>query len=271
MQKSPISTSAASTRGTSAWDGSAPQYPLESVDNALKILLFFEDKPDIRLTEASEYLGVASSTAHRLLAMLRYRGFVRQDPQTKAYRPGPSLANISFKILAQFDVRRQARPLLESLNQELRETVHLGLLNGTMVTFLDGIESPKAVRIGSRMGTTMPAHCTSMGKAMLADLSHDELLALYPNEKLEKVTPLSIGFRSELEKELAKVRRAGYATNREEGEEGVCSVAIALPSGFSNVRVAVNVAIPATGTTPAALRRLGAKLVAASEAAGLRS
>ena len=65
----------------------APQYPIESVDNALRLLLLLGEQPQVRLSEASRYLGVASSTAHRLLAMLAYRGFVRQDPVSKAYLP----------------------------------------------------------------------------------------------------------------------------------------------------------------------------------------
>lgn len=69
----------------------APQYPIESVDKALKLLLLLGEQPSIRLSEATRYLGVASSTAHRLLAMLAYRGFVRQDPVSKAYLPGPAL------------------------------------------------------------------------------------------------------------------------------------------------------------------------------------
>ena len=72
-------------------DSLAPQYPIESVDKALKLLLLLGDQPEIRLSEATRYLGVASSTAHRLLAMLAYRGFVRQDPVSKAYLPGPGV------------------------------------------------------------------------------------------------------------------------------------------------------------------------------------
>ena len=66
----------------------APQYPIESVDNALKLVLLLGERPEIRMSEASRYLGVASSTAHRLLAMLQYRGFVRQDPVVEGLSAG---------------------------------------------------------------------------------------------------------------------------------------------------------------------------------------
>src|SRR6201984_2117976 len=99
----------------SAADSLAPQYPIESVDKALKLLLLLGEKPEIRLSEATRYLGVASSTAHRLLAMLAYRGFVRQDPVSKVYLPGPSLTGVAFAILSRLDIQRSAGPIMRTL------------------------------------------------------------------------------------------------------------------------------------------------------------
>src|SRR3984957_17438650 len=73
------------------FDVPAPQYPIESVDNALKILLLLGERSELRLTDVAEYLNVATSTAHRLLATLQYRGFLRQEPPTRAHRPGTPL------------------------------------------------------------------------------------------------------------------------------------------------------------------------------------
>src|SRR5215212_8391310 len=174
-------TSAAEPLPAAATYGTPPQYPIESVDNALQVLLLLGEKPKLRLTDVSQYLGVASSTAHRLLAMLQYRGFVRQEAATRSYVPGPTLDKLAFGLLRRLDVRTRARPLLEQLNAELQETVHLGRLEGANVHFIDSIESPRAVRVGSRLGRSMPAHCTSNGKAMLATLTDAELTALYPD------------------------------------------------------------------------------------------
>ena len=127
--------------------GPTPQYPIESVDNALKIIHLLGARPELRLTEVAEALGVASSTAHRLLAMLQYRGFVRQDAASKTYRAGGALSSVSFAILQRFDVREAVRPLLRRLNEEFSETVHLATLDGAQVRFIDAIESTKAVRV----------------------------------------------------------------------------------------------------------------------------
>lgn len=221
-----------------------PLYPIESVDNALRLLLLFADQPRIRLTDASTYLGVASSTAHRLLAMLQYRGFVRQDAVSRAYVPGPALSTIASAIGRQLDVRARARPILEDLNRALTETVHLGKLEGRQVHFLDSIESGRAVRVASRAGRTMPAHCTSTGKAMLALLEPAEVRRLYPEEHLESLTDRSIDSFAALSRDLAAIRRRGYATSNQESEEGVTSVAIGVASPSGSL-YALNVSVPA--------------------------
>lgn len=221
----------------------APQYPIESVDNALRLLLLFEEQQQVRLTEASTYLGVASSTAHRLIAMLLYRGFVRQNPVTRAYEPGPALSSIAFGIMRRLDVRASARPLIEDLHREFAETVHLGRLEGQSVDFIDSIEGTRAVRVSSRAGRSLPAHATSSGKAMLSRLDRDALHALYPQEELDPVTDKSLTTRSQLEDALQVVRKRGYATSDEESEEGVTSIAVPV-SGMSGVLYAVNVSVP---------------------------
>lgn len=236
-----------------------PQYPIESVDNALKLLLLFAEQPAVRLTEASGYLGVASSTAHRLLAMLQYRGFVRQDPASRAYAPGPALTVIAASINRRDDARMRARPVLQKLNIELDETITLARLEGGQVNYIDSIEGTKTVRVISRAGQMMPANCTSTGKAMLSALSAEELRRLFPDERLKTLTGRSIPTRTELEAELARVRRRGYASSTEESEEGVASVAVAVPP-HGGARYAVNVSVPLNRMTAPAKARFAAAL-----------
>jgi IclR family acetate operon transcriptional repressor len=221
-----------------------PQYPIESVDNALRLLRLLETKPSIRLTDASNYLDVATSTAHRLLSMLQYRGFVRQNPATKAYEPGQALGAIARAIRQRVDVRSLVRPTLQRLNLETGETVHFVKLDGANVNFLDAVESSRAVRVASRQGMSLPANCTATGKAMLSTLSTDELRKLFPGEELPGLTRASITSRAELEQALVKIREAGYSSSHEESEDGVTSVGVAVrsPDGFI---YGMNVSVPA--------------------------
>jgi DNA-binding IclR family transcriptional regulator len=227
-------------------DGSPPKpaYPIESVDNALKLLLIFGEGKPVRVAEASETIGVARSTAHRLLAMLQYHRFVHQDPETRAYEAGPALMAAGLKVIHKIDIRRRARPHLETLSQATGETVHLAMRQNSDVIFLDAVESPKAVRVASRIGALMPAHCTSVGKALLAQLDDDELLALYPSEDLPKLTARSIGSRAALLKQLNEVRENGYATSGGEAEESVGSVGLAIPKLVGGPAAAISISAP---------------------------
>lgn len=244
--------------------GPSPQYPIESVDNALRLLLLFESRPSIRLTDASNYLAVASSTAHRLMGMLQYRGFVRQNPSTRAYEPGQALSSIAFAIRRQVDMRTLVRPILERLFEKTGETVHFAKLEGSDVHFVDAIESSRAVRVGSRQGRSLPANCTATGKAMLSHLEEDQLRRLFPNEKLNGLTSGSITSRTELEKTLKTIRDRGYATSHEESEDGVMSVAVAVPSPGGTL-YGINVSVPAHRMSPQLRSELGILLQATTK------
>lgn len=244
--------------------GTPPQYPIESVDNALRLLLLFETQPSIRLTDASSYLGVASSTAHRLMGMLLYRGFVRQNPATRVYEPGQALSSIAFAIRRQVDVIALARPVLEQLFQQTGETVHFAILEKTEVQFLDAIESSRAVRVGSRQGIRLPANCTATGKAMLSRLTQEQLRALYPTQELPGLTGNSITSWTELEAELDEIRWLGYSTSKEESEDGVTSVAVSI-EGPSGTLYGLNVSVPAHRMVDRLRAELGVTLSLAAE------
>jgi DNA-binding IclR family transcriptional regulator len=222
----------------------APRYPISSVDNALRLLLLFREHRMIRVADASESLGVVRSTAHRLLAMLQYRGFVQQDPETKAYTAGPALLDIGLSVVRQLDIRRHVRPYLERLSEELGETVHLMVLDGANALFLDSVESSRALRTSSRVGRSYPAHTTSCGKVLLAELTPARLAELYPSERLEGQTPRSLSTRKQLLRELELVRERGYATNRGESEPDIAGVGVLLRNAFGQPHAGIGVSAP---------------------------
>ena len=236
--------------------GQEPAYPIASVDNALRLLLLFRSQPRVRLSEASEHLGVAHSTAHRLMAMLAYHGFVRQEQESRTYVAGPALVEIGLATVGQLDIRRHARPALERLAGSLGETVHLAVLEGGNVRYLDAVESPRALRVASRTGAVLAASCTASGKALLAELPDGEVSALFAAKAaLPRLTPQSITSRSRLLAELRTVRAAGCAVNVEESEEGVASVAIAV-RGAQRAAAALVVSAPVSRMTEQAAEKI---------------
>ena len=233
---------------------SRPQYPIESVDNALRLLLMFRDRGEIRLSEAREALGVAQSTAHRLMAMLAYHDFVRQDPFSRAYRAGPALIDVGLSVVRGMDIRSIARPFLEELMQQVGETVHLATLEGAGARFLDAVESEHTLRVAGGTGRVLPAHAVSAGKAMLAALPDDEIDRLYPSDPLPAQTDRTITTREQLKAELQRVRRRGFASNAGESEDGVSSTGVAVLNANGRPVAAVSVAAPLS-RMPASMAR----------------
>jgi len=248
-----------------------PQYPIESVDNALRLLLMFRDRGEIRLSEAREALGVAQSTAHRLMAMLAYHDFVRQDPASRAYRAGPALIDVGLSVVRSMDIRAIARPFLEALMQQVGETVHLATLEGADARFLDAVESEHALRVAGRTGRILPAHATSVGKAMLAALPDSEIDRIYPAEALPAQTTRTITTKAALRTELERVRKRGYASNGGESEDGVSSIGVAVLNSSGRPVAAVSVAAPVSRMSASMARQTAVPLAetARQVAAGL--
>jgi IclR family transcriptional regulator, acetate operon repressor len=174
-----------------------------------------------RLSTLADDLGVARSTAHRLLSTLIQRGFAVQRAD-KLYCPGPALARDRVRKISPTQLRAAARPTLEALGVRLQETVHLVVRRGRSAVFIDSVESKQALRVGSRRGAVMPAHLTSGGQALLACLSADQLSDLCAR------VPPGDGFTSadlaSLRRSLNETRRRGYGLNIAGTEPGLTAV-----------------------------------------------
>jgi DNA-binding IclR family transcriptional regulator len=228
---------------------SAVRNSLTSVAHATRILLLLRDREALRVSDVADTIGVARSTAHRLLTTLCQEGFVAQSRARGTYRAGPQLVEVGLAALRGVDVRRVAHAHLEALSAELRETASLIVVQGATSWFLDSVESMEPLRVTSRTGHSLPAHCTSGGKVLLAELSLDALRRIYPEERLRTVTRQTVATRTALEAELEAVRRQGYATNFEGGQVGVSGVAVLVRDPERRPLAAVAVSAPSARLT----------------------
>ncbi len=231
--------------------GAAPEDRLRSstvssVDNALTLLAELRDRPSLSVTEGAQLLGVAPSTAHRLLVTLLAHEFVVQEPSTRRYRTGPRLLEIALSPRGSVDVRQVAGPHLVALAAEVRETASLLVLEGDQVRFLDSAEGPELVRVASRTGDVLPAHLTAAGKAMLAAMSETDLLGAYPEARIPATSGAAAMSREELFDELAQVRRHGYATSFERSAAGLSAVAVPITDRSGRPMAAIAVSVPAS-------------------------
>jgi DNA-binding IclR family transcriptional regulator len=228
-------------------------YTIESVENAVRVLLMFRTQRSLAVSDVARQLGVARSSAHRMLATLASEGMVQQDPATRHYGSGPQLIELSLAVLGSSDLRSQARPYLELLVDKIGETVHLLVLDGTEVVFLDGVEGGHAIRAALRTGDRAPAHVAAAGKLFLAQLSEAELRELYPGTQLRGGTSNAIRSLRALEQNLADVHRRGYAINLEESEPGLNALSVPVRAPDGSVRAAFSIAGPANRLTKAEL------------------
>jgi DNA-binding IclR family transcriptional regulator len=197
-----------------------------SLLHGLQILDMFErERPEIGIGEMAEQLGLHRSTTSRLAATLAAAGYLQPAGELGRYRLSGRLAALGDLAVAEADVRRTALPYLRDLVQELGETGHLGILEGSEAVTIGVVDGWQTVRMHSWVGKRSPAHCSSMGKALLAGLSPAEFAARYPGRRLEARTDRTITDIRELTRHLAEVRELGYAVDRQELEPHLCCVA----------------------------------------------
>lgn len=246
-------------------DDGADATRITSVDKALRLVALLRDERSLSVSRAAEALAVARSTAHRLLTTLQAHGFARQDPVTKAYGPGRELIQIGLAAVAALDIRSVAHPHLVAIVGELDETVHLIALDGARTLVLDSFECSQEVRVSSRVGGLQPANCTSAGKALLARLTPEQVVALLGPDPLETMTPYSIATHAALADELAQVRALGYATNFGGNDIAAANVAVAIPSERGGYRAAITVSAPSIRLTERQIPRAVRAARAAAE------
>lgn len=220
-----------------------PAYPIESVDNALALIELLRDFGALRLSDAAAELGVSRSTAHRLLAMLVFRGFAEQDASSR-YLPGPALGIAPAGLPWTAELRRRVLPHLQILATEVDETVNLMVRAGTQVRFLATVQGTRPLRVGDRQGEVMPAHSASAGKAMLAQLEGQLVRELYIREAKISGQEFSEAQFVSLEQELASARTQGFAANFEQTESGTNALGVAMRDGSGQVIAGLSVSIP---------------------------
>ena len=230
-----------------------PPYSIDSVDNALRILQLLRDSGQVRVSDMAAELGIARSTAHRLLAMLVYRDFAVRA-EDRSYRPGPALSAGPLRGGPAQRLRLALRPRMEELRDQVSETINLVIRLGPQTRFLHTVESTQLLRVGDRQGTILPAWQTSGGKALLAELPDAELTAVLRDLGGRPPEGLTAARRRALVAELRVIREQGYAENKEESESGVCAIGMCIRDAAGDPVAALSVSAPSVRYTPDRVR-----------------
>lgn len=225
-----------------------PHYGITSVDHALSLAVTLQVEGPLTVSAAADRLGVARSTAHRLLSMLVYRDFAVQRSD-RSYDAGPVLSLASASRSRTARLRELALPHLEALAEAVRESTNLLIRAGRHSRFIASVEGDQVLRVSSREGMVFPAHLTTGGRLMLADLTEDELVALYAGTS-EDEPRVDVGA---LSGELRVLRERGFAMNVEETETGLTAVGYPLRGDDGRVHAAISVGLPSSRFSEAKL------------------
>jgi IclR family transcriptional regulator, KDG regulon repressor len=237
---------------------------LGSVATAARVLREF-GKGDTQLgvSELARRIGVGKSTAHRVVWTLVQEQLLEKVEDTGLFRLTATMRNLGVSAETALSLHQAATGPLDQLRHITDHTLHVAILDGTDVLYVERRESPTAMAVFSRVGGRNAAYLTSTGKVLLAYLDPDEQERLIDGMRLTRRTPHTITSKTALRAELAQVRRQGYGVNLYESEAGMVSLAAPIRGRTGRVVAAVSVAGNAADD-PEPIRRLARPVVEAA-------
>ena len=221
------------------------RYTVDAAAKALDLLSAFSfGEPRGSLAELAARTGIPRPTAFRLLMTLEQAGFVSKSGGE--YQLGIKCFILGNVVGATLDIRERARPHLEALRDATGETVHLAVLDDWQLLYLERLQSPRPIGfMRSRVGGTVPAYCTGLGKTLLAYKPEPAVAAWLSTQSLKPMTPRTITSAKKLVRELRAIRDRGYGLDEQEHETGVRCIAAPIDNHAHDVVAAISVAGPA--------------------------
>lgn len=184
------------------------------------------DRP-MTIAELAGLSGVSRPTTHRLVHTLARDGYVEINAESGRVGIGLTVLPFASHALDRNRLRLESLPHLRALTERTQQRTNLGVLHRNQVLYLAGVERPSMPMVYSRFGKTAPAHCSSLGKAILAYMPTEDVDEILRQRPLERFTETTITTRDALDEELAKTKRRGYAIDM--GELRPQSICIAAP------------------------------------------
>jgi len=231
-------------------------YNITALQRGLRLLQLFSESPQgLAAKQVAGRSRLPVSTVHRFLANLEASGFLNSSGDG-VYHLGIACFAIGQAALGQLDIRRASLPYLQELNRQTRETIHLTVRHGLSAVYVEKLDSPEQLRIHSRIGAAVPLYCTAVGKVMLAHMPDDERANVLPQLGLKRLTPNTVGNLQELEAELYRVRKNGYACDLEEHEPHIRCVAAPIWDHTGVVNASLSITAPVVRMAVTRLRQL---------------
>ena len=235
---------------------------VKSVSRALDIITILSlKKGGLGVTEIANQIDINKSSVYRILSTLVQYGYVEQDEETGRYKLGYKFLEISSRLLDSIDLRGEARPFLQELETETNEAIHLVVYDQAEVVYIEKLEGNETLRMHSKVGKRAPMHCTSVGKAILANLPLETVLTIIEQKGMPVHTVHTITDKDDLLHELQMVREKGYALDLEENENGITCIAAPIFNHTGKVMAAVSISGPTLRMTDDRLDQLKNRMI----------
>ena len=218
--------------------------PIQVADKLFLVLETLAKTGPIGLSDLCREVSLNKTTVHRLLNSLLYMGYVRQDTQTSRYSLSFKIGDIANQFVSTIDIVEEARPSLRELAAKTGETVHLVQIDGIHAIYIAKEESENSVRLVSMVGKRIPLYCSGVGKALLADMSNDEIKSIWDKSDKTPLTEHTITDFSKFMQEIEETRKRGYAMDNEENELGVRCIAASIKHGEQKPQYAFSISAP---------------------------
>jgi IclR family KDG regulon transcriptional repressor len=198
----------------------------------------------IGLADLSRLVGLHNSTTFHLAKTMVALGYIRQEKDTKRYRIGRPLFALAASALDEIEMVNVATPVLEDLARQTGESSHFAVRMGDAIVVIARTSGPGAFQLAERVGVVRPAHCTALGKAILAALDPDQLTRLLKRTGLKPSTEKSITDMAVLTREIDEARRTGMACDDGEFNLEVRCVAVQVTDFTGKVIGALGISGP---------------------------
>jgi IclR family transcriptional regulator, KDG regulon repressor len=231
-------------------------YNITALQRGLRLLsLFAATEKGLSATEIARLSALPASTVHRFLANLESAGFLNCDGNG-TYQLGIACVSLGQAARGQLDIRRVSLPHLQELHRRTRETVHLTVRHALSAVYVEKLDSPEPLRIHSRIGAAVPLYCTAVGKVLLAYMPETELEKILDQLEMKRLTENTVGNLQELQTQLQRVRKHGYACDLEEHEAHIRCIAAPVWDHTGSVNASLSVTGPAVRMSSARLRHI---------------
>jgi IclR family KDG regulon transcriptional repressor len=240
---------------------------MKSLHKVLNIIEAVADSGSIGIRDLSAFTGFPPATIHRITSTLVERNYLKQDPVTKKLSLSIQFLELGTKVQDHFNLTAIARPHLERLMGETKESVNLAVQDGDHVAYLDHVRSDYSMlQLFTKPGARVPLYCTGVGKMFMSQWTISQVKEYLRRTPLIPHTPRTIVDRSRFLEELSGIRLRGYAVDNEEMEDGVRCVAALIVDHLGKPAGAISISGAAMRVTPGRIKAFVKSLKACSGA-----